>query len=447
MINATSTQTVDPKDYGAVGDGVTDDSTAFRRAFQSGLSISITRPTRFYKITRNIVVESDTTITIENGTKFQSSGSHLFVLEGIQNVSIDGGKISKIEGNTSIDIIDCKNIFISNLHIDHHSGENFDSGSEGMAFNVENSKNVHLNNVSAVNISSKGIRFTQCNNCSLTFSFFENNYRSGISIIGGCQNIVISDNEVKNCMIRNKYGDGLIDIYGGDADEELQNYDITIERNTIIDFGEEDQSRWHSATGIRVNATDGAIVSENYIEPSRVMYAGIRVEEREGLTSTDVTISNNTIKTQKRVDGAGIRISGARASDISVVENTIESTYGNSTPCILIKRRKVSAVAITDNNISWNGGFILYSTRDEGIKDITVIDNTFRGSGNGIFLRHIDKGLVNGNNIKVGGIPIKMVSVDNTLVIGNTLEGSIRSYMRGNSSSSMRNNTEVTRGS
>ena len=262
-------------------------------------------------------------------------------------------------------------------------------------------------------------------------------------MIGGCERILVADNIVENCMVKNKYSDGLIDIYGGSDDGTLKNYDIIIERNQIIKFGEAEGSKWPTSTGIRINATEGAKALNNYIKPNGVMLSGIRVEERIGLTSADITIANNEIKTKYRVENAGIQLGNDNGTDIFIADNIIKSTYENESHCILVKRPGLSGISITDNNIRWNGGFCLHSARDEGINDVTVIGNTFRGSGDGIYLRYIDKGLVNGNNIKVDGIALKMRSVDNTLVIGNTLKGSVRSFVDGNSSSSMVNNKQT----
>lgn len=435
-------QSVNPKDFGAKGDGVFDDTPAFKKALQNGKTITVSLPKKYYLIKDTLNVSSNTTISIEKGTQIRSSGSNLFSIKGVSNVVIKGGNVSKLAGNSSIHVDNSKDISISDFSINHNSGENFDLGSNGDGFRIGNSSRVHLTNVSAINIRGKGIRFTKCKDSSLTFSYFKRNERSGISMIGGCENILIADNVVENCMNGNRYSDGAIDIYGGSDDGKLKNHDITIERNQIIKFGEKAGSKWPAATGIRVNATEGARVLDNYIKPNGVITAAIRVEERIGLSSSDVTIANNEIRTKYKVDSAGIQLGNDYGSDITIANNKIKSTYENDAHAIYIKRPGISGISITDNTIEWNGGFCLYSIKNEGINDVTVVGNVFKGTGDGIYLRYIDKGLVNGNTIRVGGIAIKMRYVDNTLVIGNTLKGSERSFIDGNDSSSMVNNTE-----
>lgn len=119
-INFKTSYYVTPEEFGAVGDGVTDDTNAFRDALEGGNKTIILGAGKTYFVTDYLIVESNTIIDL-NGGKIKTNYRHLFynfdptgvyLLYSafgnicIKNGYIEGGSISAVHG---------KNILIENV--------------------------------------------------------------------------------------------------------------------------------------------------------------------------------------------------------------------------------------------------------------------------------------------------------------------------------------------
>jgi hypothetical protein len=97
-------ETVSVKDFGAVGDGVVDDTAAIQAALDSGAS-TVTVPDGTYKITSSLVLPSDTALIANQGATFianafdlgvevntwQQVGSPMIKASSVSNVTVQGG--------------------------------------------------------------------------------------------------------------------------------------------------------------------------------------------------------------------------------------------------------------------------------------------------------------------------------------------------------------------
>ncbi len=429
---ATITE-VNPLDYGAIGNGVHDDTLAFQTILTNHTNIRISKPPVKYKINGTLIVESNTTIVIEKDVLLEVFTSNLFLIQNKENISISGGKVSKLNGQATILVEDSKNITIEDMYTNHNCGENFDKGSNGDAFSFWRSTNVHVTRVKVKDCRSKGIRFTKCTDSSVTFSHFEHIWRSGISIIGGCVGILVADNYVTNCMNKNVYGDGLIDIYGGDGATKEENKNITIERNRIDNFGEEDDSTWELNAGIRVNSTEGARVINNSIKTIKNIHMGIKVTSRGGLTCKNVIVANNHIESTKLVTDGGIKFECVGGNNFFILNNFIdcmniggEITTSNA---INVEEDGIEKLQIVGNQIKWNMGYGVKFAKTETLRDLVVTDNILDVSRGAFYFKNIEKLIFSNNSVKQGEFT-RVEYCKGIMVTGNRMETTLGAALR-----------------
>lgn len=181
-----NTEYVTPEQFGAVGDGVTDDTAAINEAI----------------LANKVVYLKETTYLIDGEVSVQLNNS---VLHG-NNATF---KI-KANGATNYAGIVCKGqCVVDNLNIigerDEHTGTD---GEWGMCMELLDCHDTYVNNVHCKNGWGDGLYIGATNentpfankNIYVTNSVFDNNRRNGISVIHG-DNIIID-----NCTVTNSHG-------------------------------------------------------------------------------------------------------------------------------------------------------------------------------------------------------------------------------------------------
>lgn len=182
---------VTPEDFGAVGDGVTDDTTAINNALAYSNVLNLKKKT--YLVSAN----PDSTIAIMAYNKtIIGNGATI----KIAPVADEYYRIIDAKGTTSI----------SNLTIigerDKHIGT---SGQWGMGIHLSNCDYAHIENVTIKNCWGDGIYLGSenndtgengCANVTIVNCLIDNNRRNGISVIN-CNNFVID-----GCTISNTHG-------------------------------------------------------------------------------------------------------------------------------------------------------------------------------------------------------------------------------------------------
>lgn len=141
-------ETVSVKDFGAVGDGVTDDTVAIQAALDSGAGrVYIPKPSgSFYLLTDNIELKSNQTIEWETGaflrlTQAATVGHVIGSILTITNVTlinpqIDGGDLGHVVGNqygeNGIGLSHCQNIKVFGGHVKNCRRGTSDFGGKGV---------------------------------------------------------------------------------------------------------------------------------------------------------------------------------------------------------------------------------------------------------------------------------------------------------------------------
>ena len=189
-----------PEQFGAVGDGIADDTDAINRIFNSQYPITINSG-RKYRITNNIKIPTDKFIDF-NGAMFILDNCR-FMLENVSNVSIHNININAVgDGKSAFYINKSSRIIIDNSNITGVKGTE-------AAIDIKDSNHIYINNIKFNNETYGG---------------------RGVYISGSTDNVFIGDCVFEN-MYNAIYTSGLLDI----GVINISNISCIYENNTNID--------------------------------------------------------------------------------------------------------------------------------------------------------------------------------------------------------------------
>jgi hypothetical protein len=283
---------VTPELFGARGDGVTNDSLAFKKAFNLGKTVLLTKK---YYID---VLEHDGDINIIGnntsiiGTLKVNGSLKISDCNLIQNS--DSNYLLYVNGNLFID--NCK------LTCDFKIKES--------CISIVNSNYSVIHKCECRNNKGRmGISIQSSDNVSVENCWIENIGSSGIQIFDICKNIKIDNNTLINCNyyiegIPGEPGleasDGCISTYGDTTfTGTTSSENISITNNRIIN--EEVKEGIIGVTSIRINGVKNGLVENNYIVNS--YFVGILVANRTHevdnviyeVHNENVIVKNNTV--------------------------------------------------------------------------------------------------------------------------------------------------------
>ena len=151
-------QTVSVKDFGAVGDGVTDDTVAIQAALDAHNSVYI--PSGNYKITQVL--------------RIQSNGS--FFGDGFSSAIYNATDFRSISNE-----LGASNIYIGNLKVyGNASPTTVGAGRGGIV--IDDASNVVINNVYVTDVNTGGIVIADCTNATLSNFIVENTSEHGVYV-------------------------------------------------------------------------------------------------------------------------------------------------------------------------------------------------------------------------------------------------------------------------
>lgn len=173
LLNSLSMQKyfINPKEYGAVGDGINDDTSAFQQAVNAG-NVFVPPGTYLINPTVSVFIPSNRTFYLSRGAtlKAKTNGAdsyHVLRVYDVENVRIEGG--GKIIGDR-----------------DTHTGT---TGESGMAISLNGSKNVTIRDLDISKMWGDGIYIgrtslnPQCLNVRIEDVDISKVRRNGISVI------------------------------------------------------------------------------------------------------------------------------------------------------------------------------------------------------------------------------------------------------------------------
>ncbi len=370
--------TVNVKQFGAKGDGVTDDTTCFQNALNFADTVVVPKGTYF--------LDSIITFT-KDGQKIVGNGdAEILCYSDTQVIYATG----------------LSNLEVSNLYF--NGTGNTKRQSTVPAFLFEGCTNVSVTHNKFENILfGSCIYFRACDGVNALYNDIEHYYFAGILCTGGTKNVVVNHNRVidgQGQSSGNRYPiclsavDGAtvsqpdaynleagynyvedvtpqwegIDIHGGN---KVWIHDNTI-KNTMVGIAIVENSR--TAEHIFQNV----VIESNYIEPATVFSEtldsgngafNIVGEARESGLSNTVVIANNIVKNANKKGGTywgGIRLG-------NVYNCTISNNLINAFSAGIKITSRLIDVRISDNIISMNAGD---GNGSAGIRNqSTVMDN------------------------------------------------------------------------
>ena len=432
---------VSVKDFGAIGDGVTDDTAAIQACFNSAAAskLKVYIPSGTYMINAHTIqagqakhglyVPSNSHIIMDNGTTLKAipNASDLYnvlLIYNVQNVKIENGTLA---GDRA-------------THVDTGSYN-------GIGMRIQGATDVYIYNVTSKDMYTDGFAivyddlnspYPDCENVHLFNCTADNNYRNGCSVIG-CQ---------KGSIIGGRYANS-----NGTAPQD----GIDIEPNP--DNGSGSPSQVSNFIVQNVHAYNNTNVGIEVYGAGTVQYvdlignhcysntqSGIKYRNAtRGSIESNSCYSNSSqgidISSVTNVDVSGNLCSGNTVNGIIVQNPNNETTAnfaidgnivtGNTESGIFVTglTYEIQNVVISNNNINANGQFGVYllDTTDVRVDSNIIIGNsqTTDNTSDNIFAQSSDYPNITNNTIRHGGgakqprYGINIESASTQAVIGN----------------------------
>jgi parallel beta-helix repeat protein len=385
-VQAKLAQTVSVLDFGAVGDGVTDDTAAIQAAVDAANVVTFPKtPSGIYLVSNTIRLSDFARLTFDNNVTVKlADNSDVPIISNADSVGgnvgieiyggiFDANKTNQTGNFGTLDFDNITKCIFSNVYIQGGSSDNTISNG---AFAINNSTNCLLENCTVANAQSEGLYLINCSEFRIIGGeYFNTVGGSGCATNVGGQHLFVGvyshDNAATNFSI-NGNNQTLLSCIS--------------ENGGGIVFGHSgDPSSFSEAIGCRINAATG----------NGILVAA----ESIGVTISGCTVSNTS---DGGVPGEGI---GIRLSDNStncVVSNNVvfESDYSGIF---------VSQIAAGDNGGSVIDGNYCFSNGRSGIE---INDQTEKC----VISNNVCEN--NGQNQTAFGIDI-VTGANNNLVIGN----------------------------
>lgn len=376
-----ASKVINVKDYGAVGDGINDDTDSINLALKQNTGKKIYFPTGVYLISEKINVLSNTTIIGDGANSVilaaegKKAGTEIFQLNNVQNVDITGICIS---GNSSVNYGNDYND-IDGIHM----------------FDMWNAENVQIKNCYFIDNIYCAIRIFGGKQISIAESTFLN-VDCGIVALG---NENVYDLTISQCYFNGHKNSEAISLYGRGTYEKITivgnnienktfghgillndqsiNKDISITENTISNCAVGISAFMVSSGLIENNAIIGTTsgrgmeiyncnkiyVKNNEITDTNFDSLSIKNCNMSAFTNNNILISSNA----KNKNMTGIRVNGICTG--VVVSNNLIKRMGNSLSQYGICVDSNGSVRVADNSIGNMPIYISESSRGVNIEN------------------------------------------------------------------------------
>lgn len=407
---------VNVKDYGATGDGVTDDTVALQSALTAGAGKKVIIPSGTYKITGTLYIKSDTLVEGQGtGTQIILGDNYTldsFIWRGLatayaymrtevnsKNVTVKNFKIigNKTQFENAFHIgfgfVDCENGLAENMVIEYINYSPV-LGHELMGFNIVT--------IRASDIVIRGGTFSYGGyECVGVLDGSRNVLVDGIYAYIGWRTVFQAHRDTKNVILTNSHiiqrttanssANAAVTIHG-EPDALVENVTIS---NNIIDAEVDLNYR-----AFQLNGSGGEkniIMVNNHIVSNGV---GLYIPKADGFTfrgnyvlcektfayptndSNNVLIEGNTIKTTAALsDGVSI---GTGTTNMRIIGNYMECVSKG-----FALTKGISDILIKDNVVS-AGIYVIdgYSSRSNAV-NLRITGNKFTSSGqHGIYMQY-----------------------------------------------------------
>ena len=446
-VQAKLRQTVSVKDFGAVGDGTTDDTTAIQAAINSGNSLYFPKGT--YAVNSALYPISDTTwYGFKAATLKWTTSACLIDVQSKNNWVIDGLVVDgnftaysvvgaqtpwgiRLESSTNILITNCvfKNLYRIGICVGHQSAT--------QCSNVTIQNNVIHNCGSLTDPSpgfGNGIAIISASQVAILNNYIYDINGSGGNATAGidlepdpawnCSDIEIAFNKITNVL--NASG---IQLYPGGTPFTGDWNNISIHDNVIKSTG--------TAQGIACTEFGITYIRDNFLEQTQ----GILVKRYQ---ASEVAIEGNDIR-QVTTGGYGIRIQDGIAA-ATIRGNSIRNVAGVGIQCDmydLVTGMNQKGCVITDNDLQNINSHGIAITAGNFVVSNNVLVGCSVTNTSGYFITSISgtpytsiNGFIGGNTmVQVGVYTINAFIraegdvFDNVVFGSNTFVGAALTYL------------------
>lgn len=272
---------VNVKDFGAVGDGVTDDTAAIQASLNYAQNLG-----------------GNCTVDLNRGVYLKSDLSATLSLYGVDNVTITNGTILHDDKDTNprrdlIAFNNCKNLVLSDLIIEGTLQEYQNETNQSQCLTGENLSNFHMEGVTIRNNRFMATAFNRVSGAIITGCTIENSLRDGFRFTRST-GIVVDGNYLKNVS------DDCIALHSEDGEVELSSNHVVTNNNII------------GCQGIKILGGKNVVVSSNNLtlcirNPIQIKMATTFLAE--GSTQVySVNVTNNVITDSFGVYGSNYTI-------------------------------------------------------------------------------------------------------------------------------------------
>lgn len=417
------------KDFGAVGDGVTDDTAEIQAAINSGAA-SVYFPAGTYLVKGADTLDSIVLLGVSNQILYGEGAASILKLGAH---TVQSHRILRLSAVSNVQV--CDLTFDANKTqqtdpIDEQSHCIFTIDADNIII-----KNCYLKNAKGDGILIYGLSNPGSTNVLVDGCTFDGNVRQGVSIVRG-KNIRIIGNDIGGTTGNNP---------GAGIDVESDGVGFTLEQISIVGNNIHD-NYW----GVFLNElapANNIVIDGNTFENNRsapIMCRG-----------KNIVISNNAIY-PVGLTNPSAAIELQTCDEVTVVGNTIAGGYDSNERGGIRIWGGTNFVSIADNNISNTAGpglafNLLFSSTAGNAESINVVGNSFKNctaaaSTNGVI--YIDAEVagrsprlitIEANSIRDTRSPsgdeadyaIEFVNIDNALaqliyVLNNTMEGTVK---------------------
>ena len=404
-VEAKLAQYVSVEDFGAVGDGITDDSGAIQAALDTGLNVCITADKTF-AIQTGLTMTADGQVIYLAGTLLVDAAMTAAITStDHNNVKVIGAGV--IDANSLADNgvkfiataadpygVSCEGFTFKNTPGPVAAAKGgiyvVSSGGKASAFRH---KNVSVKNVKAKDCGDLGVLIAYCDGVTVEGCVFDTCAFHGHESVN-CSDVLIDGNTAQDCgvsgvgvgdetinwvisnnVIRNCAGDGSITC-------EFNSVFGTIVGNTIIDANTQGINISYGATGVGPFEKMQGIVCTN-----NVMRCKSGVIDKIGInyySSTGAGIGDGVVISDNVIDGFNWGIAYQYSNNGSIVGNTIMNLVGTASKAIVAQM--CVGVNIEANTCNTNTGdhaiqILSYAGTDSTLCNVN--NNFVQGSGSG----------------------------------------------------------------
>lgn len=415
-----SSEVISVKDFGAAGNGTTDDTAAIQAAINTGETVYVPAAANYYKITSQLILNSNQRIFgdgVDSQIRQVTSLANVLSATSKSGVIVDNlhlycvGTFSNYNTGSGVILQSCSQSIVRGCLVSNHrgAGVNIYNSNECL---VEN--NTFINSP-VVNADTDAQAFADI---AVVFSSSRNIVQNNICVSGqgtgvlvqtvvngnACDGNIVSDNIVRNAKV---YGIALYRNAQVIGDVPLQSVsNCVVSGNTIENISgaiiNSITSTYTYGTGIYVQGAEKAVVSGNTIRQTHsgaVTFSQQLAPGAIGLTNQTVASVTGNVIDQAGMFGIDIgdaNVFGATIGAASITGNVITNCQYSG---IVVRNR--GRIAISNNTIDTTG----LTTNGSGIRinpnatiaypDISITGNLIRNSQIGT-IANIDVNYING---------------------------------------------------